>query len=135
MIERNFSESLYNYLVASQIISITSLMIYLRYEYFEKGCFSLKCFVSEKTLSGTKLVKFDVVITVVLIIGFTIHYFRILIRVYLQNWFGFKDYLNESRIEYPKELNRLLKSGFGSGYDFYMNRLGMNKGEYLIHNL
>ena len=44
---KHLTESLYNYLVVNQIISIMSLVIYLWYEYYEKSCFELKCMISE----------------------------------------------------------------------------------------
>jgi hypothetical protein len=50
-------ESLYNYLSVHHIISVSSMTIYLWYEYVEKGCFELKCLVSNTSVSGTKLVK------------------------------------------------------------------------------
>ena len=63
------SESLYNYLSVHHIISMSSLTIYLWYEYVEKGCFELTCFVSDEKISATKLVKLEVVVTVILIVG------------------------------------------------------------------
>jgi len=36
---KNMIESLYNYFAVNQIISMTSLVIYLWYEYVEKECF------------------------------------------------------------------------------------------------
>jgi len=63
------SESIYNYLSVHHIISMSSLTIYLWYEYFEKGCFELTCFVSDVELSATKLVKLEVVVSIILIIG------------------------------------------------------------------
>jgi len=66
---KRFSESLYNYLSAHNIISITSLTIYVWYEYVEKGCFELTCFISDKEISATKLVKLEVVVAIILIIG------------------------------------------------------------------
>ena len=44
---KTFSESLYNYLVVNQIISLMSLALYLWYEYYEKSCFELTCLISE----------------------------------------------------------------------------------------
>ena len=44
---QNFEESLYNYLAVTQIISMTSMTLYLRYEYIEKGCLNLDCFRSD----------------------------------------------------------------------------------------
>ena len=41
------SSSLYNYLSVHHVISLSSLLIYLRYEYVETGCFELTCFVSD----------------------------------------------------------------------------------------
>ena len=38
---RKISETVHNYLSVNQIISLTSLVLYLRYEYFEKSCFNL----------------------------------------------------------------------------------------------
>jgi len=66
---RKVSESLYNYLSVHQIISMTSLTIYLWYEYVEKSCFELTCFISDEKISDTKLVKLEVVIAIILIIG------------------------------------------------------------------
>ena len=48
---------------------MTSLTIYLWYEYVEKGCFELTCFVSDVEISATKLVKLEVIIAIILIIG------------------------------------------------------------------
>jgi len=66
---RQVYESLHNYLSVHHIISITSLILYLRYEYVEKGCFELTCFVSDVEISSTKLVKLEVVVAIILIIG------------------------------------------------------------------
>jgi len=44
---KHISESLYNYLVANQIILLMSLVLYLWYEYYEESCFELKCMISE----------------------------------------------------------------------------------------
>jgi hypothetical protein len=66
---KNFSQSFYNYLSVHQVISLTSLTIYLWYEYVEKGCFELTCFISEKEVSSTKVVKGEVVIAIILIFG------------------------------------------------------------------
>ena len=66
---KKVSESLYNYLSVHHIISMTSLTIYLWYEYVEKGCFELTCFVSDVEISATKLVKLEIVVTIILIIG------------------------------------------------------------------
>jgi len=62
-------ESLCNYLTVHHIISTTSLTIYLWYEYVEKGCFELTCLLSETTVSGTKLVKLEILVTIMLLIG------------------------------------------------------------------
>jgi len=62
-------ESLYNYLSVHHIISMTSLTIYLWYEYVETGCFELTCFVSDTKISSTKMVKLEVVVAIILIIG------------------------------------------------------------------
>jgi hypothetical protein len=66
---KNISDGLYNYLVVNQIISLTSMIIYLQYEYFEPGCFDLTCFISDVQISATKLVKLEVIVTIILIIG------------------------------------------------------------------
>ena len=63
------SESLYNYLSVHHIVSMTSLTIYLWHEYVEKGCFELTCYISDTKLSATKLVKLEVIIAIILIIG------------------------------------------------------------------
>ena len=63
------SESLYSYLSVHHIVSLTSLTIYLWHEYVEKGCFELTCFVSDVEISSTKLVKLEVVVAIILIIG------------------------------------------------------------------
>ena len=66
---KTLSQSLYNYLAVHHIISLTSLTIYLWYEYYEKGCFDLECLISDTKISATKLVKLDVVITIILVVG------------------------------------------------------------------
>jgi hypothetical protein len=66
---KKVSESLYNYLSVHLIVSMTSLTIYVWYEYVEKGCFELTCFVSDAKISATKLVKLEVIIAIILIIG------------------------------------------------------------------
>jgi len=132
---KNFSESLYTYLAVNQIISMTSLVLYLWYEFYEKSCFELICFRSEVKISSTKLVKFDVVVTVILIIGQSIHFWRIIVRVYTRQWFAFQGELDQSRVLYPKEHARLMISGFGKGHDFEMNRGRLQQGEYLIYEL
>ena len=52
-LEKKVSDSLYNYLSVNQVISMTSLAIYLRYEYYETGCFDLTCFRSDVMISST----------------------------------------------------------------------------------
>ena len=66
---KKVSESLYNYLSVHHIISMSSLIIYLWHEYVEKGCFELTCFISDTKLGATKLVKLEVIIAIILIIG------------------------------------------------------------------
>ena len=66
---KRLSESLYNYFAVHHIISMTSLTIYLWYGYYEKSCFDLECLISDTKISATKLVKLDVVITIILLIG------------------------------------------------------------------
>jgi len=66
---KNISDGLYNYLVVNQIISLTSMIIYLQHEFFEPGCFDLTCFISDVQISATKLVKLEVIVTIILIIG------------------------------------------------------------------
>jgi len=61
--------SLYNYLSVHHIVSMTSLTIYAWYKHVDKGCFELTCFVSDAEISATKLVKLEVIIAVILIIG------------------------------------------------------------------
>ena len=66
---KKVTESLYNYLSVHHIVSTTSLTIYLWYEYVETGCFELACFISDVEISATKLVKLEVVVAIILIIG------------------------------------------------------------------
>ena len=114
---------------------MTSLMLYVRYEYIETGCFNLKCYLSQNTISDTKLVKLDIVITLILITGSLHHFSRIYIRAYYHKWYEFHQNLLQSRFNYPREVARLLKSGFGKAHVFEMKRAGLNKGEYLMVNL
>jgi len=62
-------ESLYNYLSVHHIIPMSSVTIYLWYEYVETGCFELTCFVSDTKISSTKLVKREVVVTIIFLVG------------------------------------------------------------------
>ena len=66
---KNILDGLYNYLVVNQIISLSSMIIYLQYEYFEPGCFDLICLISDVQISDTKLVKLEVILTIFLMIG------------------------------------------------------------------
>ena len=92
---------------------MTSLALYLRYEYIEKDCLELTCFVSDVTISGTKLVKFDIVVTIILIIGSLNHFCRILICAYRYQWFGFQGKLDQYRNSYMREHTRLMSIKFG----------------------
>ena len=66
---RKVYESLYNYLSVHHIIPMSSVTIYLWYEYVEKGCFELTCLLSDTTVSGTKLVKGEILVTITLLLG------------------------------------------------------------------
>ena len=112
-----------------------SLVLYLWYEYYEKSCFELICFRSEVQISGTKLVKLDVVVTLILIIGFSYHFWRIIVLVNWHKWFDVQSELDQSRVFYVKEHQRLMSTGFGRGYDFDMNRRRLHQGEYKMANL
>jgi hypothetical protein len=81
------------------------------------------------------MVKLDVVVAITLIIGQSIHFWRIIARVKWHKWFAFQRELNNLRVFYPKEHARLMSSGFGKGYDFDMNRARLQQGEYLMANL
>ena len=89
------SESLYNYLSIHHIISMSSLTIYLWYEYVEKGCFELTCFISDVEISSTKVVKLEIVVTFILIIGQSVHFCRILVLFLKHKWFDVKDDLDK----------------------------------------
>jgi len=71
-----------------------SLVLYLWYEYYEKSCFELECFRSEVKISSTKLVKLDVVVTIILIIGFSFHFWRIIVLVKKHKWFDVRGELD-----------------------------------------
>jgi len=81
------------------------------------------------------MVKLDFVIAIILIIGQSIHFWRIIVLAYLRRWFAFNCELDQSRVFYPKEHARLMCSGFGKGYDFDMNRGRLQQGEYLMYKL
>ena len=68
---KNFSSCLYNYLYVNQTILISSLILYLWHEYYENSCFELVCLFSDKEISGTAIVKPDVVpsIIVIMVLG------------------------------------------------------------------
>jgi len=108
-----------------------SLTLYLWYEYYENSCFELICLFSDKVISGSKIVKPDVVPTIILIIVLSVQFWRILILVKWLEWFSFKDKLDQRRVYYAQEHARLMRSGFGRGHDFSMNRRILQQGEYL----
>ena len=99
------------------------------------SCFELICLISDKEISGTKIVKPDVAPTIILIIVLLVQFWRIFILVKWLKWFSFKDKLDQSRVLYPKEHARIMRSGFGRGHDFSMNRQSLQQGEYLNANL
>ena len=114
---------------------MTSMTLYLRYEYIEKGCLDLYCFQSDIKISGTKLIKLDIAITIIIILASVVHFCRILIFVYRYNWFRFKGYLDKTRLNYASKHARLLTMGFGQGYEFGLKRLRLNKAKYLMVKL
>ena len=116
-LEKNISGSLYNYMAVNQIISMTSLALYLRYEYFETGCFDLICFRSDVMISATKLVKLEIIVAIILFIGSLVHFWRSLVLMHRHKWLGFQGQLNQSRFMYGKEHTRLMNSSFGRGHD------------------
>ena len=136
---KNFSESMYNYLVMNHMISMTSLVLYLYYEYYEPCCFNfrslLKSLLSDKKISATVFVKLDVLIAILLILGQSIHFWRIIILVYKRRWLAFQGELDQSRVFYPEEHARLMSSGFGRAHDLEMNRDRLQQGEYLTVQL
>jgi hypothetical protein len=81
------------------------------------------------------MVKPDVVPTIILIIFLSVQFWRIFILAKWLDWFSFKDQLDRSRVFYPQEHARLMRSGFGRGHDFSMNRQRLQQGEYLNANL
>ena len=119
----------------NQVILIASLTLYLWHEYYDNSCFELVCLFTDKKISGTAIVKPDVVPSIIVIIVLLDQFWRIFILVKQFEWFTFKDKLDKSRVFYPKEHARLMRSGFGRGHYFEMNRLRLNKGEYKMKNL
>jgi hypothetical protein len=114
---------------------MSSVTIYLWYEYVEKGCFELTCFISDEEASATKLVKREVVVAIILIIGQFVHFFRILVLLHRHKWFGLQGELDQEKISYSQNHQHLMKSGFGKCYDFEMKRFRLNKLEYLMIKL
>ena len=68
-LEKNLSGSFYNFLAVNQIISTTSVTLYLWYEYVEKQCFKVDCLLSDVVISGTRMVKLEIIVSTILIIG------------------------------------------------------------------
>ena len=126
-LQRKLYESVYNYLAVHHVISLTSLTLYLL-----NGCFSVKCLLSDQAISATKLLKLDLFVTMLLIIGFAFHFFRVPVLVYWHNWFGLQAELDQMRVFYPREHDRIMKSSFGRADIFEMKRRGLKKGEYKI---
>ena len=81
------------------------------------------------------MVKPDVVPTIILIIVLSVQFWRIFILAKWLEWFSFKEKLDKSRLFYAQEHARLMRSGFGRGYDFSMNRHRLQQDEYLNANL
>ena len=88
-LEKKVSDCLYNYLSVNQIISLTSLALYVRYEYIETGCSELDCFRSDVMISATKLVKLEIVVVIILFIGSLVHFWRSLVLMHQHKWLGF----------------------------------------------
>ena len=66
---KNVYSSLKNYLSVHHIISLTSVTIYVYYEYVEKGCYGVYCFLSEREISETRLIKGEIIILIIFLIG------------------------------------------------------------------
>jgi hypothetical protein len=69
------------------------------------------------------MIKLDVVVAIILIIGMSFHFWRIIYLVTKYKWFDVRSELDQSRVFYVKEHRRLMSSGFGKGHDFEMNFL------------
>ena len=76
---------------------------------------------TDKEISGTKIIKPDVVPSIIVIIVLLDQFLKMFILAKWLEWFSFKDKLDQSRVFYPKECERLMRSGFGRGHDFEMN--------------
>ena len=114
---------------------MVSLTLYLWHEYYDISCFELICLFTDEEISGTKIVKPDVVPTIIVIIVLLDQFWRVFILVKWFEWFTFKEQLDQSRVLYPREHARIMRSGFGRGHDFDMNRNRLQQGEYLNANL
>jgi hypothetical protein len=84
-------ESLYNYLSVHHIIPMSSVTIYLWYEYVETGCFELTCLVSDTKISSTKLVKREVLVPIIIHGGEAVPFSRILVFYRQYRWSSVKD--------------------------------------------
>ena len=109
---------------------MTSVTIYL-----QNGCFKALCLLSDATISDSKLIKFEIFLTFLLIVGSLVHFCRIVFLIYWKNWFSFQGELNDRRVSYAEEHRRLMDDGFGRGHDFEMNRLRLYQGEFLMVRL
>ena len=134
-IEKNFSQSVYVYLAVNQIITVTCLTLFMLSEYINKAQLTTKDFLSDYTISRTSLVRLDLLVAVNLLIGLIFHFCRILVMLHWKEWFGFQAHLNKIRGSYASQHRRLMRSGFGRGYDFDIKRLRVDKVQYLMVKL
>jgi len=58
-----------------------------------------------------------------------------LVLLHQHKWFGLQGELDQERMNYRKNHQHLMRSGFGRGYYFEMNRFELNKGKYLMIKL
>jgi len=89
----------------------------------------------DKEISASRLLKSEVVVTFLLLCFFLVQFWGVFICVKWLDWFNFKAELDKSRDFYPKEHARIMKSGFGRGHDFMMNRERLQQGEYKMAKL
>ena len=129
-LQHNLYEILSNYLAVHHVIPLTSLTLYLL-----NACFSLKCLFSDETISATKLVKLDIILSILLIIGLFHHFFRILILVQRHNWLGLYMELDKVREEYGSRHGQIMGVAFGKGHDMEMNFRRLSQGSYKMLKL
>ena len=68
--------------------------------------------LSETTISATRLITLELVVTIILLVGYFFHFAKIIVLAQKRQWWGLHEQLKDSRLHYVREHTRLINCSF-----------------------